>query len=361
MRRKCLVGFVAVAAIACVATPRRAHARVRLENICTIYGQREIKLVGIGLVVGLDGTGDGGKSAPTIRALAQVMKLMNTPVADINELKDAKNVAVVHIDATIPRTGLRYGQKIDCHVSAPMAKSLRGGRLLVSPVEEADISNDLVVGLASGGVQLENTESLRTGKIPGGVILHRNYPVQFIDRERGNLITLMLNPGHASFYSSNEIAEAVNNEFSAEANNEKIAWPVGPGFVEVKLPKAYEDAPVKFVATMLDVSIEHPHTQARVVVNSRTGTVIITGEVEISPVLIAKNGLKVRVGPAGPAGDQPAGGFIEFKDPRNPDSSQQLKALVDSLNELRVPTKDIIEILRDLHKSGKLHAAYIEN
>eukprot|EP00913_Durusdinium_trenchii_P013352 g12533.t1 len=276
----------------------------------------QIQLVGIGLVVGLDGTGDGGKSAPTVRALAQVMKLMNSPVADINELKEAKNVAVVHIEARIPRTGLRYGQKIDCFVSSAMgATSLRGGRLLVTPVEEADINNDLVVGLASGGIRLEDSQSLRTGKIPGGIVLHRDYPVRFIDRERGNMITLMLNPGHASFYSSNEIAEAVNLEFRSEAGGTDVARPAGPGFVEVLLPKSYENAPVKFVATMLSVSIEHPHAQARVVVNARTGTVIVTGEVEISPVLISKNGLQIQVQPAGAGGGTATGGFTAFTRP----------------------------------------------
>ena len=97
------------------------------------------------------------------------------------------------------------------------------------------------------------------------------------------------------------------------------------------------------------------------VVNARTGTVIVTGEVEISPVLISKNGLQIQIQAPGAGGAPTGGGFVELKDRRNPESSQQLKELVDSLNNLRVPTKDIIEIIRDLHKSGKLHAEYIEN
>ncbi|GAB4150884.1 MAG: flagellar basal body P-ring protein FlgI [Planctomycetaceae bacterium] len=338
-----------------------AFARVRLENICTIYGQREIKLVGVGLVVGLDGTGDGGKNLPAMRALAQVMKLMNLPVTDVRELADAKNVAVVHIEATIPRSGLRYGQKIDCYVSSAMgAKSLRGGRLLASPIEEADIQNDFVAGLASGGIRIEDPKSLRTGKIPGGIVLHRNYPARFIDRKKGNLITLLLNESHASFFTASEVARVVNEEFSFESGKAKIAQAIGPGVIQVQLPQSYEKNPVDFVATMLNIGIEQPHTQARVVVNAKTGTVIISGEVELSPALISHKGLRIQIGaPAGGA-TQSAGGFARIQDRTNPESSQQLKQLVDALSELRLPTSDIIEIIRELRASGKLHAEYIE-
>ena len=82
-----------------------ATAKIKLENICTVHGQEEIDLIGIGLVVGLDGTGDGGSAAPTIRALAAAMKVLNAPVLDPRELKDAKNVAIVNIEAVIPKGG----------------------------------------------------------------------------------------------------------------------------------------------------------------------------------------------------------------------------------------------------------------
>ncbi|MCH7989867.1 MAG: flagellar basal body P-ring protein FlgI [Planctomycetes bacterium] len=119
--------------------PQEARARVRLENICSIYGQKEVKLTGLGLVVGLNGTGDGGKNKPAMDALAKVLMHMNLPT-DSADLRDAKNVAVVLIEATIPKTGLRRGQKIDCYVSSIMgAKSLRSGRLLIAPLQTAEI------------------------------------------------------------------------------------------------------------------------------------------------------------------------------------------------------------------------------
>lgn len=359
-RGRFVVVLLAVMTILCVDL-RSASASVRLENICTIYGQREIKLVGIGLVVGLNGTGDGGKNLPTMRALAQVMKLMNSPISDIRELRNAKNVAVVHIEATIPRTGLRYGQKIDCYISSSMgAKSLRGGRLLATPLEEADIRNDLVAGIASGGLRLEDAQSLTTGKITGGLVLHRNYPSRFIDRKRGNIITLLLNKSHASFHSASEVARAVNSEFHFEAGKTNIAKAIGPGVIEVQLPRAYAASPVNFVATMLNVTVDQPHTQARVVVNARTGTVIVTGEVEVSPVLISHNGLRIAVPGAGGGGPGVEHRFAQVTDRRNKESTGQLKELVAALNELQVPTAEIIKIIRELHHTGKLHAQYIE-
>ncbi|MCH8830572.1 MAG: flagellar basal body P-ring protein FlgI, partial [Planctomycetes bacterium] len=277
----------------------------------------------------------------------------------------AKNVAIVTISATIPRSGLRYGQKIDCYVSSLMgATDLTHGRLMTTPVEEADIRNSQVAGLASGAVQIEDPKGTTTGKILGGIVLHKNFPVRFIDRKNGNIVTLLLDAPHASFSSSFEVARVINEQFSFESGNVKIATATNPGVIKVQLPKSYEDAPVQFVAELLNVGIDHPHTQARVIVNARTGTVIVTGEVEISPVLITHRGLvqiQITGTPrAGGTAGNSSGGFIKLEDRRNPESSQQLKLLVESLNELRVPTKDIIEILRELHKSGKLHAEYIE-
>jgi len=347
---------------AVVAGSQRAEARVRLESICTIYGQREIKLTGIGLVIGLNGTGDGGKNAPAMRALAQTMKLMNSPVESLKELRDANNVAMVLIEATVPKTGVRPGQQIDCYVSSFMgAKSLRGGRLLVSPMEEADIGSEAVVGLASGPLSLEEVEIPTSAKIPRGLVLQKSFPALFIDKERGYVITLMLDAGHSSFHAASEVARVINGEFSFEAGNKKIARATGPGVVEVYVPKQYQDTPVEFVAEVLDVGIDNPHTQARVVVNPKSQTVIVTGEVEISPVVISHLNLTVEVGGDAQFGGRAPKRFVAIDDRRNATNSAQLQNLVDALNQLRVPTSEIIKIVRELHHSGKLHAEYVEH
>jgi flagellar P-ring protein FlgI len=344
---------------ACLCPWQEASARIRLENICSVYGQKEIKLTGIGLVVGLPGTGDGNKNLPTVRALAAALKLMNAPVLDPRELK-AENVAIVLIEGTVPKTGLKIGQSIDCHVSSIMgAKSLRGGRLLLSPVETADIRDDRPVGLATGPVRIEG-DVPTTGRIPGGIVLEENLLSEFIDRERGHIVTLLLDGAHASFRSASEVAYVINEEFRFEVGRD-LARPVGPGFVEVVVPEAYRETPVRFVADLLGVGIDNPHSQARVVVNQDTETVIVTGEVEISPTLIAHKNLTVQIGGTPLPGGAPEGGrFVPLMDQQlgAGASPTQLKQLVDALNQLRVPTADVISIIRELQRTGKLHAIY---
>ena len=359
--RPCGAGILVVVLLGtwCFEAPA---ARVRLENICTVYGQKESKLTGIGLVIGLNGTGDGGGNRAAMRALAAVLARMNAPVS-IDELRDADNVAMVLVEATVPRTGIRKGQRIDCYVSSFMgAKSLRGGRLLVTPLTTAAVANQHVVGLASGSVYVEDENVRTVGLIQGGVVLEDSFPSLFVDRERGHLVTLLLDESHASFRAASEVSYAINTEFSFDTASQVLAKAAGPGVIEVAIPPQYQDDPVRFLALLMAVGIDNPHTQARVVVNAKTGNIVVTGEVEISPVVIASKNLTVRIGDAPlPDGEQASGRFVTLADPQDTYAPQQLQHLLDSLNELRVPTSDIIDIIRELHRSGKLHAAYDEH
>jgi flagellar P-ring protein FlgI len=352
-----LFSAFAIAAALLPAAP--AHARVRLENICSVYGQKEVQLTGIGLVVGLDGTGDGGKNLPAMRALGAILARKHSPT-DLKELSDARNVALVWIDAAVPKTGLRRGQRIDCYVSSMFgAKSLRGGRLLVSPLTQAAVASETVVGLASGAITIEDAQNQRTGRIAGGVVLEDNFPSLFIDRERGNIVTLLLDPPYASFGAATAVAKGINEDggFVFETGR-RIARATGPGLIEVELPDEYRNDAVAFIALLMNVGIDNPQTEARVVVNPRSGTVIVTGEVEISPVVISHKNLTVEVG--GPAAlgapGTTSGPFVSVtRDPAEY-NSRQVEQLVTALNELRVPPEDVIAILRELHRSGKLHA-----
>ena len=223
--------------VVAVCVPRQAVARVRLKDICTIYGEREIKLVGIGLVTGLNGTGDGGKSQTAVRALASAMKLMNAPVINVKELKDAKNFAIVWIEATIPKNGARRGQKIDCYVTSFLgAKSLRGGRLLSALLETAEVNDDKSRGTAAGALVFENPKEERSAKIPGGVTLTDDFIRDFVDVYRGGIITILLDAGHTTFQAASEVVRVVNIEFRDEVGSD-VARATGPGVVGIRLPK----------------------------------------------------------------------------------------------------------------------------
>ena len=353
-----------VIATALLTAPQAAWARTRIEQICSVYGQKEIKLTGIGLVVGLAGTGDGGDSRPAMRALGSALQKMNAPITELRELKDSKNVAIVMIEATVPKTGLRSGQKLDCFVSSVMgAKSLRGGRLLVTPLTSPESGKQMVMGLASGSIAIEGVDSLTTGRVPNGVVVERDVVSLFVDKQKGHLVTLLLDGAHSTFHSAREVARVINSEFSFESGTSQIARASGPGTIEIRVPPTYHESPVEFIAQVLEIGIDNPHTEARVVVNARTGTVIVTGEVEITPVIIAHRSLTVQIGrPAdgADAGEVQTGRFVAVTDQDLKQAPSQLNQLVEALNQLRVPSNDIVEIIRELHRSGKLHAAYEE-
>ena len=344
-------------------TGRGPHAR--LENICTISGQQEQRLIGLGLVTGLKGTGDGGKYLPMINALGMALRKLDSPATGPADLKDAGNVALVLIEASVPSNGIRRGQRLDCFVnSIGAAKSLRGGRLMISPLGTQAVSDDRVMGLASGAVLIEDAQITTSGKIAGGVVVYEDVINNFV---QNNQFTLLLDRDHASFRSASEVANVVNADISFEAGGQQLAKAISPGVVQVIIPEQYRADPMRFIAQVLDVGIENPHTQARVVVNAKAGTVIVTGEVEISPVAISHKNLTLTVGTpeeqaaAGlpPPEPVPGVGFVPLMDQQTRQSPQRLKQLIDALNQLKVPTVDVIDILKDLHRSGKLHAELI--
>ena len=350
---------IAAAALAFLLTHGAATAGVRLEHVCTLEGQKEVRLTGLGLVVGLDGTGDGGKNLPAMRALSAALRLHDAPVLDPLELRDAGNVAVVLIEATVPATGARRGQRLDCFVSSPMgAASLAGGRLLAAPLRLADAGADVAVGVAAGPVVIQEPLVPTVGALPGGLILEEDFAVPFVGADAaGPFVTLHLDAPHAGFGTATEVARVVNREFAFEAGV-NVARATGPTAVAVRIPPAYHADPVRFAALLLAVPLDRPESRPRVVVNARTGTIVVTGEVELSPVAISHKTLTVDVGLPDPDGG--GGAFRPLGEP-DPAPRPQLESLLKALNQLRVPTADVIHILRELHASGKLHAEFVEN
>ncbi len=353
--RRMLITATVVATCALLLVPTQVQARVRLKSICTVYGQKSTQIIGLGLVVGLRGTGDGGKNAAMARALASTLSFLNNPVDPGKELKDAANVAVVTVTAEIPKEGLRRGQKIDCDVSSIFgAKSLRGGRLLLTPMQLPAVDDDRMVALASGAIIIEDSEIQTNGRIPSGVMLEQDFTSPFVDRNRGNIVTLLLDTGHATFSGANDVAVQINNNFKYEiGHSNRIANARSAGVIEVSIPQLYLDDPVDFVAKLLEIDLDNPQSEARVVINSRSKTVVIDGDVEIRPVVISHKGLRVEV-----AGE--ASPFVSLNT-QGQEAPQQLQDLVHGLEQLRVPIEDIIAIIRELNRSGALHAVYIEN
>jgi flagellar P-ring protein precursor FlgI len=340
-----------VLSLAASATEVRA-ARLALKSICRIKGQEENTIQGLGVVVGLKGTGDNASYLPTIRSVAKIMSIMgNSPGNALVDLKDTKNVALVLVSATVPAAGARQGDKIDCVVSSiGAAKSLAGGRLFLTPLIGPDPKHPRVYAFAEGAITMESKDIPNSGRIHEGCRLEEEFFHAFT---KDNRITLVLDQNYADFQVAQDIADLINSQMGKQVSRSTpLAHAFNQGNIVVDIPPQYRDDPVLFVSQVLSLPIMEPRTAPRVVINERTETVVISGDVEIGSVAVTQKNLVIEAG--GPAA---AGPFVGI-DPVNP-TSPKLRSLIDALNAVHAPNADIIEVIKGLHRNGKLHAELI--
>lgn len=335
----------------------------RVKDIASIEGIRDNQLVGYGIVVGLQGTGDSQQTTFPIQTLASTLLRMgvSVPAGSIR----VQNLAAVFVSATLPPFS-RSGTKLDITVSsAGDARSLEGGLLLMTPLYGADgkiyaqAQGPLIVGgyaiSVNGNVKQMNHPN--TARVPYGAIVERAVP---LDIEGKGQFSLLLND--ADFRSAEAVADAINKKLNRAAahplDSRRVVLNVSPG----------EEVP----AFLADVeSIEVPiYPRAKVIVNERTGTVVIGGRVVLQPVSILHGGLAVnivsefQVSQPGPfsngttkvvqqtnvdALDKPVN-RIELKQGATVDD------LVRSLQEIGASARDVISILQAMKSAGALEA-----
>ena len=335
-----------------------ARAQIHVRDICRLKGQETNTLTGLGLVVGLKGTGDGN-SPPTQRALAQMMKVHGNPVRQlpgnidsIDELKNAKNVALVWVTATVPPEGRRQGDVIDCNISAISASSLQGGILLPTPLL-GPARDERIFAFAQGLVELDNEANTASGRIHRGTRLEVDFINQYLSPQ--GTFTLVLDQNHSSFEIVQDITEQINSQASTQAlhrDDGNVARAIGPVNIEIKVPDAYRQDPVAFVSQILEMRIFNPITKSKVVINERAGTIVIGADVQIGAVVLSHKNLIIE-----PPAGTPAAKFVELDTTNTPVA--RLQDLVDALNAVRLPTKDIIQIIKTLEASGKLHGQVV--
>jgi flagellar P-ring protein precursor FlgI len=340
-----------------------AAGRLALKSICRVKGQEENSIQGLGLVVGLKGTGDAASYLPTIRSVAKIMSVMGTTVGPsaLPELKDTKNVALVTVTATIPAAGARQGDKIDCIVSSiGSAKSLAGGRLFLTPLIGPDARHQRVFAFAEGPITIENPATPATGRVHDGCRLEEEFFNVF---QKDNKITLVLDKNHADFQVAQDVTELLNSQFRMQVSSPlPLARAINQGNIEVIIPNQYREDPVSFISQVLSTPIMEPRCGARVVVNERTGSIVISGDVEIGAVAVTHKNLVIETGgPGGAAGGAPSGAkpFIGVDTADPAAMSPKLKSLVEALNAVHLPTEDIIEVIKGLDRDGQLHAPLI--
>jgi flagellar P-ring protein precursor FlgI len=339
-------------------------ARTLLKNICRVKGQEENSLRGLGLVVGLKGTGDSGEYLPTMRALARAMELMGNPLSQpsgrgkggLAELKNTKNVALVWVTATVPATGARNGDQLNCTVSAIGAKSLAGGRLVFAALQGPNLQDPRVYALCEGRVELDNSEYPTEGKIHRGCRMEQDVFNLF---QQDGKLTLVLDKNHADFQVAYEVAQAINTQLNYTGGSSdgsyrdtEIAMPIDSSNIVVVIPPQYREVPVEFVAQVMDLPIFELNTEARVVINERAASIVFGGDVEIGPVIVTHKNIVVDT-----TIPLPRARFVPI-DPEEI-TGAKLKSLVAALDALKVPPEDVIEIIKGIERNGKLHGRLI--
>ena len=167
----------------------------------------------------------------------------------------------------------------------------------------------------------------------------------------------MLEKNHADFQVAQDVVEVVNSQMRLQTSSSApLARAINQGNIEVIIPPQYSDDPVSFVSQVLALPLMEPRTGARVVVNERAGSVIISGDVEIGSVAVTHKNIVIETAGGGPGGGAPRPSCAV--DPVDP-GAPKLKALVEALNAIHVPTSDIIEIIKGLNRDGKLHGQLI--
>lgn len=343
----------------------------RIKDIASVKGVRENVLIGYGIVVGLNGSGDGSNPATSL-SLKRMFERLGVKLEQ--EQVDSKNVAAVIVTAKLPPFA-RKGAKIDIQVSSVGdAKSLKNGTLVMTPLRGGD-QNVYVV--AQGNILTSGDESAATlGRIPDGGIVEKEVTYDFQDTR-----TVRLALRDQDFTTAARLAMTVNEELGG-----KYATAKDSGTVDVIVPFGYEGKLVELMSQVenLRVAVD---TVARVILNEKTGTIAAGGQVRLTPVAIAHGNLIIKVGEnssssqkpqnplpsnqdtnlRGPASSGSGSGASEIEELNAANSGKNfgvirgatIEELVSSLNMLGVTPKDLVAIFQTLKAVGALQAELV--
>jgi len=344
----------------------------RIKDIASVSGVRSNQLVGYGLVVGLDGSGDQTSQTPfTVQSLKSMLSQFGVSIPD-NINPQVKNIAAVSIHAELPPFA-KPGQTIDVTVSSlGNAKSLRGGTLLLAPLKGADgvvyavAQGSLLVGGLSGSGNDGSRVSINipsVGRIPSGAIVETPSPTRF-DSNR----SLVLNLNKSDFTTAKRVSDAINS-----AVGSGTAWPLDGASVFVTAPEAV-DQRVSYLSFIENLTLIPGEAAARVIVNSRTGTVVIGRNVRVSSAAVAHGNLSVTIKER-PSVSQPAGPLSGASTVVVPttdvllteeasrmflfDPGVELNDIVRAVNQVGAAPSDLVAILEALKDAGALRAELV--
>jgi flagellar P-ring protein FlgI len=322
---------------------RQASAAVKIRDVSRLDTNVPNELIGVGLVVGLNGTGDGGDFMPTIRPLMGMLKKFNDFVPSEKELKNASNVAIVHVSMQIPKEGARAGEQFDLRVSALAAKSLKGGSLVIMPLFAPQTVAPMIFGQASGDLIIDDPTTPTKATVHlGGALIHDVLPREIV----GGMFTLVLHPNTANMETATAVADQINQETGTETDGLPVAKAIDATSIDVKIPKAELGNVAGFIARIRRLPLPNISEPAKVIIDRRNKTILFTDDVEIATTTVSQGSLTVTIGsPAGSAGA-----------PGTTPGMATMKDLEDAFNLLKVSPDDRISIVEGLHKLNALKA-----
>jgi flagellar P-ring protein precursor FlgI len=357
--------FILAVLFAC---PRADAGGTTVAEVARLEGQGESVLWGVGLVTGLPGTGDSGKDLAVARPLAETLRNAGIPVSSPEELKNAKTVALVEVKCVVPESGARPNDTFDVRVSARLgAKSLKGGTLFLTALR-GPYRGAEVYAVAEGDLVIDDPSTPTVARVRGGARITRRIDTSL---PPGDSFVLILRPPFAGYAAATEIAGSITQTIYGKTGRElaslaPIATVIDDRSIRIDVPPSERANRAAFVGDILSTPINATLLKlpAQVVVNPRTGAVIVTGNVEISPVAITHKDLTITttVPPpvataANPLVDTTR--WTKAGTSITPTENAKLADLLSAFKQLNIPATEQITILQMLHKAGQLQARLI--
>lgn len=347
---------------------------VRVKDLAGIRGMRENQLIGFSIVIGLNGTGDSEESLMSKKPLKNALERMGISIS-LSEIK-GRSIAAVMVTATLPAFA-KQGQKLDVTVSSlGDSTSLRGGILVMTPLRAP---NRQVFAVAQGpvvdvprGIELPDARAMigaseyefdskrsvvpTVGRVVAGALVEREIDINLNSRTR-----LFLNLKSPDFTTAFRLAKVINKDLGDGSSRA-----VDAGTVEVSVPSSYLGQTVELISRIENMEIE-PDAVAKVVLDERTGTIVMGTHVRILPIAISYGNLNIQIGPqrapqldqrGQPMANQPqskeeSSSVILFK------GGVDIKEVVDGLNKIGITNSDLIEVLKTIKSAGALQAELI--
>ncbi len=325
----------------------------RLGEIANVIGVRENQLIGYGLVVGLNGTGDGSSSEFTLRSLSNLLQTVNVKI-DPNDIK-SKNIAAVMVTTKLPPFA-RQGDKLDVSVSSiGDAKSLQGGNLLLTPLKGVD---GKIYSLAQGSLTIGGMNGKEKGQVNhsasanifGGALVEREVEFELHDQE---FINLSLK--ESNFNTAVSTQNELNRKFG-----KKIA--VATDSRTIRLMRPAGMSTVEFLAQALDTRVDYER-EDKIVIDERTGTIVSGINIKVDPVVVTHGDITIKIEASDGMDDdkiQDIGGGVKIANAQNrikvEKGSMTVANVARALNKLGAKPKDIISILENIKRSGAITA-----